>query len=73
MDSLHVVTLVPAAWKAIIAAGPLAALELAEIWVHPVVVHSVHFTFMSEQASIRRESQVPAIFISVSITACVGL
>ena len=51
----------------------LASWEFAKVWVDSMVVHSVHFTFMSEQAGIGRKAKAPAVLVLGSMFACVGL
>lgn len=67
------VTLVPPSRKAVVVSGSLASWKLAKVWVDSVVVHSVHFTFMSEQAGIGRKAKAPAVFVLGSMLARVRL
>lgn len=67
------VTLVPSSWKAVVVPGSLASWEFAKVWVDSVVVHSVHFTFMSEQAGVGRKAKAPAVLVLGSVLARVGL
>jgi hypothetical protein len=61
MDTFHVISLVPSPGKAIVLSSTFASRILAEVRVQPVIVQSMGLTFMSEQACIRRESEILAI------------
>jgi len=47
-----VITLVPAAWKAVVRAISLTSLEDAKVWVQSMVMQAVHLTFMAEEACV---------------------
>jgi len=63
MNTFHVIALIPSTWKAVVVVGSLTSREFAKIWIDPVVVHSVHFTLMSKQAGIGRETEAPAVVV----------
>lgn len=55
MDSFHMVTLIPSAWKAIVVTGTFTSREFAEVRVDSMIVQSMHFALVSEQAGIGGE------------------
>ena len=61
MHTLHMVTLIPAAREPVALLSSFTVREQADVGIVSVVVHSMGFALMAEEASIRRESGVLAV------------
>ena len=61
MYTLHMITTIPLPRKSIARLGSVAVVELAKVDIHTVSMATVHFTLMSEEASIGRESDILAV------------
>jgi len=73
VNTLHMVTLIPSPRKTVVRTSAFTVRELAKIRVHSVVVHSMSFPLVAEQAGVGRELQVFALAHSGSKFALVGL
>lgn len=69
MDTFHVITLVPLTRKSVIRLGSLTVLVAAEEGVLAMVVHSVGFSFVAKEASIRREPLGCTLLVSLGMCA----
>jgi hypothetical protein len=71
MHTLHVIPSVPSAWKSVARLGSFAIRKVAEIRMHPMVVHSMCFSLMPEQTRVRGEAQILTVLVGGGMCACI--
>ena len=71
MDTLHVVTLIPSAWKAIAGLRSFAIRVETFIGIQSVIVHSMGFSLVSKETRVGRELRLITFLIRSGILAAI--